>query len=80
MVSVPDEATAYAMKAIKNLKFNYVHMLILLGYGARSRRSPAPTGQREMGYRGLPITLKTQLSVLPDQQECTTSTRVTGPY
>ena len=49
MVSVPDEATAYAMKAIKNLKFNYVHMLILLGYGARSRRNPAPTGQREMG-------------------------------
>jgi hypothetical protein len=49
MVSVPDEATAYAMKAIQNLKFNYVHMLILLGYGARSRRSPAPTGQREMG-------------------------------
>ena len=49
MVSVRDEATAYAMKAIKNLKFNYVHMLILLGYGARSRRSPAPTGQREMG-------------------------------
>ena len=40
MVSVPDEATAYAMKAIKNLKFNYVHMLILLGYGARSRRAP----------------------------------------
>ena len=47
MVSVPDEATAYAMKAIKNLKFNYVHMLILLGYGARSRRPRANRPARD---------------------------------
>ena len=52
MVSVPDEATAYATKAIKNLKFDYDHVLILPRLRCEIAACPAPTGQREMGKVG----------------------------
>ena len=77
MDSVPDEATAYATKAINNLKLDYVHMLILPRF--RCEIAAAPRANRPARDGLSRVTYYTENSALSpsDQQKCPTSTRVT---